>query len=385
MSRKLPIAFFVLIVCAAVPGIAEVNADTARFAEHLRGFRQYKIYEMSAAEYLPIRQEFVTWVDARVHGKKTIEQISEELAVAGLLLPKDADNPDALFESHAGFLGGVTAVPVSGAGGGDLLAISVGVYTGGCNFDNTVVLYDRKSFRKILEISAQSAYEHGYVLRALAAGKQDPATGRLVATGWVASNCSSNWNGEILRIDNTRRGLARNILQKDITAFAGEDMTIYVANNIVAFHYAGETGDGTLLIRPAVNRYRIRNGRAQRLAPIAVSYAGFIHEWLHLNDAEASLWATPTAAARHRELAAQFEKDAFDWRSAGDCPGSPPAREIGIEFYDSKQNIVFRIGGSTATELRMLSVSGGRSQGCREIDITGDLSGVSAELPSGVP
>jgi hypothetical protein len=48
---------------------------------------------------------------------------------------------------------------------------------------------------------------------------------------------------------------------------------------------------------------------------------------------------------------------------------------------DSKQMVVFRISGSTAAEMRMVSVSAELLPGCREIDISRDLSSVFAEPP----
>ncbi|HEY1754792.1 MAG TPA: hypothetical protein VGG72_05315 [Bryobacteraceae bacterium] len=76
------------------------------------------------------------------------------------------------------------------------MAIKFGIHTGsGYNFDETVVLYARDSLQRVARINAQPSYEHGYDLRDLDAGKDDQAGARIIASGWVASNCTSNWNG----------------------------------------------------------------------------------------------------------------------------------------------------------------------------------------------
>jgi hypothetical protein len=117
---------------------------------------------------------------------------------------------------HAGFLGGVGESvddydsnsvgylwPVGSwavNGTDDLMAVTVAVVTGGyCNVDETVVLYRRNPLQPIPQINAEPRYIHGFTPRAIAIGNAGDAGGRIVASEWVASNCTSNWNGNILR------------------------------------------------------------------------------------------------------------------------------------------------------------------------------------------
>jgi hypothetical protein len=58
------------------------------------------------------------------------------------------------------------------------------------------------------------------------------------------------------------------------------------------------------------------------------------------------------------------------WPGRGQCGGSPPFWEVAIRPHDSKTIEVFRIGGTRATELRMLAVTDGVTQSCVPEDIS---------------
>ena len=371
-----PLVLFLVISCSSGSGNAAVLADTARLSDHLKRFRGFKVYELSAAEYRPIRNEFLSWIDIRIKAGASITQINEELEAANLL-PAETDNADDFDKNYVGFLGGVDTVP--GAGADDLLAFNVGMFTGGnCNSDETVLLYEKKPLRIIAQFNAELAYTHGYLLRALAVGNDQGARGRLMASAWVASNCTSNWNGNLFRIDLSRGQSSRNILNPGMAAFNAEEMKLGIQNDTVTFDYA-TMGDTSVLIREGIARYQITDGRAIRRAPIAASFGGFIDEWLTMNDSEAARWATQEASAHHREIAARFHSDIFEWQSAAACPGTPPTREVAIRAEKSKRVTVFRIAGSSASELRMVSVRDALSPECREIDIHDNLSSIVNE------
>jgi hypothetical protein len=55
--------------------------------------------------------------------------------------------------------------------------------------------------------------------------------------------------------------------------------------------------------------------------------------------------------------------------------------EIAVELSDSGKTNVFRIAGSRATELRMLSVADKRSSSCAEVEGPDGISGIGAKLP----
>ncbi len=335
---------------------------------------------MSSAEYKSIEHEFLVWIESRLKTGVALTRMNEELKAAGLL-DEEPKDPDDVFDSaYVGFLGEIEIKPPMVDK--DLLGVRFGFHTGSfCNFDDTLVLYKRNPLRQVAQINAQQGYTHGYRLREFTAGSDDPGIGSMIGSLWVASNCTSNWNGEILRIDLAHRSLVKNVLEQGVSAFLVDPATIVVEDDTVTFRYQTSVHDFTVLNRGAVARYRVRNGSAVREAPIAPSFGGFIDEWLNLNDSEAARWSTPDAALHHHDLAARLKNESLEWKHVAACPGSPPTREIAIQWSESKQTTVFQIGGSNTKELRMLSVSGDRSPGCREIDISGNLTSIFGEPP----
>ncbi len=170
-----------------------------------------------------------------------------------------------------------------------------------------------------------------------------------------------------------------NVLFKDASAFFADPVRISINRDAVTFGYTTGIGDLQLMTRPAIERYRVRGGAATREEPIARSFAGFVDEWLKFDDAEARRFGTPEANSRHRVLADRYRKELFRGMRVVDCPGSPPAREIEVEWRDSKEISVFRITGADAASLRMESVSARVSPSCAEIDIGKNLASVASE------
>ncbi len=156
-------------------------------------------------------------------------------------------------------------------------------------------------------------------------------------------------------------------------------MQIRVNSNTVTFDYTTAIRDPNVLTREGLARYSIQAGRAIRQPPIALSYGGFIDEWLNMDDTEAARWSTPEAGMRHRDLAARFQKEFLTWSHVADCPGTPSAREIAVQSDESKQTTVFLIAGSNALEMRLLSVSDTLSPSCREIGIGQDRTSILGE------
>jgi hypothetical protein len=369
---------FGLIWCVPCLGGA-VRADTRRLAEHLEKFRHYKIYEMPAAEYKPIQGEYRTWINTRLMAGTSVAQMNEELQAANLLSIGPETIDDMFDRTYSGFLGEVETVPVTGTD--DLLGIKFGVHTGGyCNFDETVLLYRRKPLRNPVQINAELVYTHGYRLRELAAGKDGSARGGIIGSAWVASNCTSNWNGNVFRIDRSRGRAIENILDQGVAAFNGEEMKISVEEDTVTFDYTTSTGETAALTREGIARYRVRAGNAVRQAPLAPSFGGFIAEGLTIEDTEAAHWSTAQANIQHHELAARLKNEVYEWEQVAECPGPPAAREVTIQWDTSKQTTVFWVSGSSAAEMRMLSISDEPSPSCRRI-IRDDLTAILGEPP----
>jgi hypothetical protein len=357
---------------------SDIRADTAQLYNHLKRFREYKVYELSAAEYKSIQSEYLAWIEARLKGGTSVAQMNEELRGAKLLSNGPETVDEQFNRTYAGFLGKVEASGVDAPD--DLVKITFGIHTGGaCNFDETILLYKRGSWRRIAQINAEGSYTHGFLLRELAVGRDDQVRGRLLASAWVASNCQSNWNGNSFRIDVSRGPSIQSLLDWSVSAYGGDPVRIAVAEDTVTFNYTTLSRDVDVLARDAVARWHVEGGRAIRQTPIAKSYGGFVEEWLEMDESEAARWSTPEAGSLHRDLAARLDRESIKWVHAADCPGSPRAREIGVQWRDSQQTTFFLVGGSTAAEMRMLSIVDKPSTSCRELDMRGDLSRILSE------
>ncbi len=349
-----------------VPGFAEgISPDTAHLAAKLQRFRPYKVYEMSAAEYRSIKAEYWAWIDSRMRTGATISAMNQELEAAALVW----DGAQTVDRTYAGYLGKIEHQSLQLPDG--LLAVKFGIYTGGaCNFDETVVIYRRDPFQQVVSINAERSYTHGFYLRALAVGSDFPASGAFIGSAWVMSNCTSNWNGNAFRIDVLTPGRSiRNILNHDVSAYGGDDVRIAIDHGTVRFEYTTLAGDTAVLIRAAIECYKIQGDRAIRIAPIAPTFGGFVGEWLDVSDAEAAKWSTAQAMRRHHELATRRAKGTFEFEYVGECPGPPATWEIGVQWEDPKEETVFAVSGARAAEMRMLSLSDQRGKSCREVEL----------------
>lgn len=161
--------------------------------------------------------------------------------------------------------------------------------------------------------------------------------------------------------------------------FLDADVSVSVDREVVNFEYTTAWMHSDFDVRPGILRYRIRDGRPIREAPIGVSYGAFIDEWLDMDDAEAARWSSPDALKFHHGLAERVRDDVFFWKAAADCPTLAPTREIEVGFDDGEDHIVFLMSVGSAEELRLLKVSDHLDEACREIDITGDEAPITEE------
>jgi hypothetical protein len=249
--------------------------------------------------------------------------------------------------------------------------------------DVTAVLYNRKSFTRFGSIDVGEP-EYAFYLSGLDAGEVTVTGHRVVASSWVASNCTSTWNGKRIRIDQVRESSVDNLLARNLFAQdrdEAENVAAWVQGDVVTFWYRGGLGDSQLLAGPSVARYRILGGHAVRESPIALTRAGFIHEWLTMTDADAVRWAESNAVEKRGTISAEINKYGFEWTHIAQCGGSPPLWEVGVSVYDLKTPYVFQILGSRATALRMIGVANTVTQSCTTEDIGRGLESVMLELP----
>jgi hypothetical protein len=334
-------------------------------------------------KFASLRDQYLAWIESRLKSGHGVEALNRELRAVGLLAEWPSDkNLDALLDemdrSHAGYLEPIfTKAP---RGDRNVLFVAAGMYRGaGCSLDVAAAVYQRRPWKRLAVLNAGDP-EYAFHLSGVDAGVAGRSGERILATAWVASNCTSTWNGKRIRIDRTAGTSIIPVLAANLNAqdrFEGEAVGVSMPGNIVTFLYRGPTGDGDLISGPSIARYRVAQDRAVREAPIALTRAGFLQEWLNMDEAEALRWGTAQAAAAR----ASISKDGFEWARIAQCAGSPAVWEVGIRPTETQRLHIFRIQGSRARELRMLGVTDHATESCVEEDLTKGLRGVAAELP----
>ena len=246
----------------------------------------------------------------------------------------------------------------------------------------TAVVYERGPLARLAAINASP--DATSYLSGLDVSGRDATGRRLIASGWVRSNCASTWNGKYIRIDQLSGSSVKNLLARDLYAhdrYGAYTVAVQVQRDVVTFRYDGGIENPDLLFTPAVARYRIVQGRAVREVPIALTRAGFIQEWLSMTDADPKIWAEPQAVGMRATVAPAVEKHGFDWANVAHCDGSPPVWEVAVRLHDLDKIYVFRISGARATELRMVGIGEKLTQSCVPEDMTNNLTSLGSELP----
>jgi hypothetical protein len=110
----------------------------------------------------------------------------------------------------------------------------------------------------------------------------------------------------------------------------------------VTFWYLGGIGDGMYLSLPAIARYRVVGGHTVLEAPVALTRAGFIHEWLAMADVDAVRWSEPEAFKMRKEIVAASEKHGLKLANIARCGGSPTVWEVGVRLGESTRLYVWR-------------------------------------------
>jgi hypothetical protein len=350
----------VLLLCVVRLGLA-VDEDTGRLAarlEHLRKPGLLASAEFSETTFRGIQTEYVAWIDARVLAGLGIAEMNEELRAAKLLDPSGLENP--FTQSYAGFLEPVETLAPQLAP--DLLALRAGIHTGpSCSVDQTLLLYQRNPLRRLGILNGEVSFSHGYILGEARFGRSS-VDRRLVATAWIGSNCTSVWNGMRLRLDEASETSIRNVLNRPLAA-KNDEFELKVEENIATFSYGTLMLDDQIQGRRGIARYRVQNGRAVREAPFAVQRSGLVDEWVKLATEAVRPWSGMGAVRMHSSVVAGMEGKSFAWQTVASCPGTAKTIEIGVRT-ESDNRFVFRLSGTTATNLRMVSVTDTPSTTC---------------------
>jgi hypothetical protein len=288
--------FAITLFVVATTSLAKTAPDTARLSADLQAVRGKKA--LDAEEYRSLQTEYLNWIDARVKAGVSIEKMNAELREAALFYHwiDSADGMlDESFESRAGYLEPISTRSLRGAA--ELLVIKASIYRGiGCYLDMAVALYEKHSLKRLGWLQADQA-ESGfpYHLSGLDAVHRGAAGEWLVASSWTVSNCTSSWNGKRVRIDILRGTGIENLMAKDLYARDRdrvEDVAVWVRQDVVTFWYEGGLRNADLMSVPGILRYQITGDIAAREAPVALTRAGFLQEWLNMDDAEAAAGAS---------------------------------------------------------------------------------------------
>jgi hypothetical protein len=384
-ARCKAICAVTLLVTAASSSLAETAPDTTDLAAHLQTVRGKKA--VAAEEYRGLQTEYLDWIDARVKAGVSIQKMNAELRVAAVFyrwVDSANDLADEYSRSRAGYLEPISTQSLRGAA--ELLAIKVAIYKGiGCDLDMAVAIYNRNSLKRLALLHADEADSApSYHLSGLDAARRGATGEWLVASGWTVSNCSSTWNGKRVRIDVLETAEVRNLVTKELYARDRdriEDVAVWVQRDLVTFWYEGGIRNADLLSAPAILRYRVTGDLAVREGPMALTRAGFLQEWLNMDDAEAAHWSDPEAAGKHAATSAAFAHDTFSWDRIARCDGSTQVWELGVRLNEGKTRYVFLMTGSRVGELRMHSIGEGPDESCAALDVRKNLGGLGAELP----
>ena len=327
---------------------------------------------LTGAELARIRREYLRWADSRIAAGAGEEDINKELSSAGLL-ERASDSKIAagtVFPSYAGFLEDVTALPVPGAA--DLLDVRLGIGTS-CGYDQTIAIYSRSPRQRVgfVDHSGDRPNIIGVPWRfsPAAAGPKDPDGRRLLAIGGYSVWCTSTYISVNLRVEDIVDGTMRTLLNRDVGGRCcwneRDNVMVSVVGSAVQFRYEASMADGDILRRPAIARFS-RSGRGlQRDAPIALSRAGYVDEWLKMDDVEAARWSTAEAAQNHAALAAWGAKG-FHFEQTALCAGNPPVWQVVVLFREPQEQRAFTLSQSRAVEMRILDVSREPRADCRE-------------------
>lgn len=365
----LPAIFTLLLALQPPPQPAP---DTARLAALLQSVRG--ALTLSPTQFRKIQSAYIAWLDARMAAARPIDDMNRELQSAGLLLPEPWD---FFKQPPTGYLEPLTARPAHSTP--DITLLDAGIFRAqGCSLDSTAVVYTRNPNRRLAVLNVNSNYPAH--LSGFDAAPAAPNGARLLASGWTVSNCTSTWNGKFIRIHHASPAALHLILARSLSAQSGfeeEDVAPRIQANHVTFRYQGATGDGDFLSLPTLARYRVIDNTATRIAPLALTRAGFLHEWLQLSTNGAARWAEPQTLALHHTEAKTIQP--AQWTHAARCPGPTEIWEIGLRPYESKDTYLFRLKGARAADLRLLSLHKNIQPACPAPAL--DITPLGAPLP----
>lgn len=300
-----------------------------------------------------IRTELLTWADERIQKGFTIEQLNEQLAASGLLVPEALYKTDDIYQPFAGYLEKITSEPISSAT--DLLRVDLHIGMT-CSFDQTAVIYRRNPVQRVGWINyPDTEGSVAWKIDSITVGSVDSNGQRIVAAGQMHAWCTSNYGSIELGIWKLTESRMEPLLERGVGARRDDPVTTAIRENTVTFRYDVGMRDIDILIRPGIEKYRVDDNRVTRVAPVAVNIVGFIEEWLDLDDAEASQWSN-AEAIRDRSAAVAWAKDGVEYKGGSRCAGSPRLWQVSVKLADAEDRRIFLVNEDGAEHLQMAGV-----------------------------
>ena len=200
----------------------------------------------------------------------------------------------------------------------------------------------------------------------VAVGPKDRDGRRLLAVGGNSGWCTSNTRGGTLRVDEILDTSMRTLLDRDVSYWSGNDayITAAVLGSTAEFRYDVMLYPD-LMARQAIARFSRAGSGLQREAPIALSLAGFIDEWLKMDDSEGARWSTSRAAQHHPQLA-RWVAQGFTFKRIARCAGNPESWQVQVQFVKPVQERIITLTGASAAAMRIADVSMTPRAVCKE-------------------
>lgn len=313
-----------------------------------------------------IRTELLAWTEERIQRGLTIAQLNEQLAASGLLVPEALYKTGDIYQPFAGYLEKITSESIPSAS--DLLQINLQIGMT-CSFDQTAAIYRRNPLSRVGWINyPDTEGSTAWGINSITVGPPDSSGERIVAAGLMSGWCTSNVGDIQLRIWRLAGNEMRPLLTRDLGARRDVPVSALIEGGTVAFRFDTGVRDVGIIIRSAIEKYRVEGNRVTRIAPIALNVIGFIEEWLELNDAEAARSSSPEAV-RDRAAAVAWAKDGVEYKGGSRCAGSPRLWQVSVKLADAEDRRVFLVNEDGAEHLQMAGFRSQPVQECPHVDV----------------
>lgn len=337
-------------------------ADTVRLAEYLRAVRGQQ--QLTSAQAKRVRADLLAWTDTRLRQGRNVPQMNDELEANGLFPPASLAETEDIY---AGYLDRIVQDTIPWAP--DLVRIDLAVGMT-CGFDQTSVIYRKDRMERIgwiNEVETNGSLAWG--VAPIVAGPPDAAGKRILAAGLMHRWCTSAWGSIELRIWEMDNEQMRPLLIRGLGARRDEDITATVEGEVVTFRYSTSAPDVTILVRPAIHRYRIQGNRATRIPPFAETLIGFVDEWVDLEGDLLRQTSSSEARRAHAEAMKWIKDSAGELFESSRCAGTPSLWQVGFKAFNGPEVRYFLINENGPANLQMVGFTSQPVRECPAVDV----------------